>query len=162
MIRALGRADSIFDATLGLAGDALHAAAVLDCDVIGSEASPAVFSLLERALPDLAATQPAAARIQPLLGSALEHLRALGPDSVDAVMFAPMYASAASAAPGYELFREVAVHAPLDSATLLAGVTAARHRVVFKADRGQAPPNLWRLAEPLRGKAVDWYVHKKR
>ncbi|MFT4625264.1 MAG: hypothetical protein ACI8PZ_003932 [Myxococcota bacterium] len=166
-VRALApdgvRPESVFDATLGLAMDALHLAAILEVPILGSEASPAVFSLLEEGLArlshDKAPTGPAARLIQPTLGRAADVLRAMGPRSVDVVSLSPMFASPRKAPPGYAVFREVAVSEPLGGDTVEAAITAARKRVVLKLRRDEPAPAAW-PAEHTRiiGRAVEYRV----
>ncbi len=145
----------VFDGTLGLAGDALHLAAVLACEVVAAEASPVVFSLAEAALADPDPSfADAAQHIRPVLGLAEHVLKAEGP--FDAVFLAPMFETPALAAPGYPVFRRLADHRPLDAATLDAA-RAAAPRVVVRWEKGGAPPEPsgW---EAVPSKAVDYWV----
>lgn len=156
LIRAVGPARRVFDGTLGLAGDALHLAEALGAEVVASELSPAVFALVGSALPRLAASRwaGAAGRVRPMLGPAAEVVRREGP--FDCAFFAPMFESPARAAPGYALFRRVAVHLPLDAETLEAARSVCP-RVVVRVERGgpSPEPDGW---ERLPGKAVDYHV----
>ncbi len=153
LIRAIGPAEHVVDGTLGLAGDALHIAAVLGCRVTGIEGSPQIFSLLEEGVPRLAAELEAARRISLRLGETSEVLDEIG--AADAVFLAPMYERPRAAAPGFELLRQVAVHDPVTERTLTAALRVAP-RVVVKVDRGTA--DLPGTLERIRGKAVDYLV----
>jgi hypothetical protein len=162
----------VVDATMGQGGDALHVAGVLrPARLIGIEASPALYSLLESGLPRLAAEGRAwsegASRIELREGDAASHLRALGPESVDVVYLDPMFeAPLRSTEPFDLLLRQVARHAPLDAALLEAAVAAARWRVVLKLP-GMAPPPIEAPAgspgwnRRVRGGAVDYAVIDK-
>lgn len=152
-----GRAETIVDATLGLAMDALHIAAVLDCAVLGIEGSPAIFSLLEEGLPRLAREEPAAARIDARFGSAAEVLATLPTGSADAVYLSPMFGAPQRAAPGFELLRAVAIDAPLDAETLEQAARVARGRVVVKVAPGETLP-VGVEVERTRSQAVDYVV----
>ncbi len=154
--------DVVFDGTLGLALDALHLAG-LGVRIEGSEASPAVYSLLEEGLPRLArGPEPAAsaaARIHPTAGRAAEILSAWGPDSVDVVVLSPMFASPRKAPPGYAVFREVAVSDPLGLDTVEAARAAARRRVVLKLRRDEPAPESWPAGDALIvGRAVEYRI----
>src|SRR5690606_3468418 len=110
---ANGPRNRIVDATLGMAADALHISDVLGCEVLGIEGSPAMYSLLEEGLPRVARTEPAAKRIRLHFGEAAEVLSTLPDASVDAVYLSPMFLRPRRAAPGFELLRAVALHAPM-------------------------------------------------
>lgn len=156
LIRAMGPATRVFDGTLGLAGDALHLAAALGAEVVASEAGPAVYSLAEAGLAGLAQGRWAevAARIRPVFGHSAEVLPREG--AFDAVFLAPMFEVAARAAPGWSLFRSLAVMGELDAATLVAA-RAAAPRVVVRVPKGARAPEItgW-TAVP--GGAVDYWV----
>jgi len=147
----------IVDGTLGLAADALHIAATLGCQVVGFEASPVVYSLVEEGLERLGRELSAARRIDARLGDAVPLLEALSPASVDAVYLSPMSDRPHRAAPGFELLRAVARHDPFDEPWLEAALRVARERVVLKAPPGWAPPTR-SPDERIRGKAVDYLV----
>jgi len=153
LIRAIGPAAHVVDGTLGLAGDALHIAAALCCDVTGIEGSPVIYSLLEEGLPRLGRHLEAANRISIHHGEASERLGQLPP--ADAVFLAPMYTHPRAAAPGFELLRRVALHNPFTEA-LLAAAHRIAPRVVLKVDRN-APP-VPGTTTRLRGRAVDYLV----
>jgi len=160
---AIDNVQRIMDGTLGLAHDALHLASVWNLPILGAEASPVVFSLLESGLEQLGATEGpasvAAQWIEPRLGRSADILRAVEVGSVDVLLLAPMFRSPRNAAPGYPLFRNVAVHDPLDEETLAAARAAGVRRVVLKLDRGEAPADTWKgpLEHQVRGKAnVYW------
>lgn len=153
LIRAVGPASHVVDCTLGLAGDALHLAAVLGARVTATEASPVVYSLAEAGLarPD-AKWADAAGRITARWSPAVDVLREV---RADAVFVAPMFETPARAAPGYALFRAVADHRPFDAATV-AAAQACAPRVVVRVEKGApAPGDGWAA---LPGKAVDYWV----
>lgn len=150
----------VVDATLGLAGDALHMAGVLGCQVLGFELSPVVFSLVEEGLPRLVrGGVEAAARVQCRHADALEALADLGPAAADVVFVNPMFDRPRKAAPGFHLLREVASVGALDPGWVDLAL-AASPRIVFRVPRGQQPPA--ELAERgpalVQGKAVDYLV----
>jgi len=153
LIRAIGPAEHVVDATLGLAGDALHIASALSCQVTGIEGSPVIFSLLEEGLARLSRHLEAAGQIVPRLGEATETLEQVEP--ADAVFLAPMYVRPRAAAPGFELLRRVAIHDPLSEALLDAALRAAP-RVVVKVDPEEAAIRGTRSR--IRGRAVDYLV----
>ncbi|MBX2800347.1 MAG: class I SAM-dependent methyltransferase [Myxococcales bacterium] len=149
---------TVIDATLGLCQDALHVAEVTGARMWGTEVSAPLFCLAESGLPRLAAEGvAAAARITPLCGDARQLLPTL--PQADAVMLSPMFGTPAAAAPGFELLREVAVHAPLDH-TWLAACLAAAPRVVMKVERRAPVPAFVtpHLTEVLHGKSVDYWL----
>jgi len=165
LIRAtsIDNVQRLMDGTLGLAHDALHLASVWNRPVLGAEASPVVFSLLESGLEQLAATagpvSAAAQWIEPRLGRSSDILMNVEVGSVDVLLLAPMFRSPRNAAPGYPLFRNVAVHDPLDEETLDAARDAHVRRIVLKLDRGSPPPNFWKGSSEhvIRGKSnVYW------
>ena len=158
LLRALGPADHVIDATLGLCHDALHVAATTGARVTGLEISPPLFSLAERGLSQLhAAGLDAAARITPLWGDARDLLTSAGP--ADAVLIAPMFDRPRCAPPGFDLLRHVARSAALDAGWLRAALAVAP-RVVIKARRTQPLPAfaLPHLQQILRSRAIDYWV----
>jgi hypothetical protein len=170
LLRALapsGTANRIVDGTLGLAGDALHIAAALECEVLGYEISPQMFSLLERGLPRLASDRApvadAAKRVRAHLGDCATAMEQMPPDSADAVLLAPMYASPDKAAPGFDLLRGVAEHAKLSPRQIDAALRIAP-RLVIKAVRGHRvqQPLEGRNARPIVGHRVDYWVVERQ
>lgn len=151
LLRAVGAGHRVLDGTLGLAGDALHLAA-LGRDVVGAEVSPVVFELVTAGLQRLEV--PAAARIRPVRGAAREIYDAYGP--FDVVFLAPMFEAPARAAPGFELFRDVADHRPFDAAKW-ADIEA---RLVIRVEKGVVAPIDGMTSIP--GKAVDYWVRDRR
>lgn len=152
LIRALGPVRTVLDGTLGLAGDALHIAAVTGATVLAAEASPVVYELVSSGLARL--EHPAAKRI------AVHHctagaLYAQHP-AVDVVFLAPMFVTPAKAAPGYALFRRIADHRPVRIETWANCGT----RVVVRVEKHQAAP--FAGMERLRGKAVDYWISLPR
>lgn len=154
LIRALGGCDTVIDGTLGLAGDALHLAAVLGADVHAAELSPVVRELAIDGLARLSSGKWAdvASRIVVHEGSAHD---LCGSMRADAVFLAPMFTAPAAAAPGYDLFRSIADHQICDAATLAEAKRAA-DRVVVRVEKGGPAPGPDMTA--LRGKAVDYWV----
>lgn len=155
--QALAGARTLLDGTLGLAGDALHAAA-LGLEVTGVEASPALFSLAEEGLPRLArdpVAGPAAARIRALHGRAELVLAGFPDDHFDAVMLDPMFRRPAAAQPGFSLLRAVALTEPL-SPELLAQARRVGRRVVIKTPNWGPPP--CPDAQKIGGRGAWWWV----
>jgi hypothetical protein len=150
-IRALGDASSLFDCTLGLGSDTLHAQTVLKCSVVGTEASPILFALLEEGLPRLGVT----AEIHNV--HALERLREMESKSVDVVMMDPMMSRAKKSAPSFELLRKLALH---DKATpeLVDEAKRVGRRVVMKLGKGQ--PMLFGFTRYELGAHVTYWVHE--
>jgi hypothetical protein len=160
-VRALGPCDSVVDCTLGLANDALHAATVLGCSVLGVEGSPVIHALLEEGLPRLSLSHLAALRIRLIQGDALEVLRRLDDRSHDVVLLDPMMGRPGKSAPSFEILRAFAVPEQASTELLREAGRVARARVVLKLGRGaRVPPG-----SPLdfthheRGAHVSYWVH---
>lgn len=155
LIRALGPVGRVLDGTLGLAGDALHIRAATGAEVVGAEASPWVAELVASGLSRLADGKwaEAAAGIVVHKGPSSEAMSAHGP--FDAVFIAPMFIEPAAAAPGYELFRAIADHRPIDDTTW-AAARACAPRVVVRVEKGAEAP--FAGTTLLRGKAVDYWI----
>ena len=159
---------SVFDATLGLAGDALHVASVLESVVItGNEGAPVMHALLQEGLPRLA-REPltaAAARIHlpAHAGDSTAALRALPDDSVDVVMLDPMMRRPLKAAPTFDLVRYFAVTTMATPELLLQARRVARRRVVLKLARGIALPadHPFAFGRTTFGVHVSYRVHRK-
>lgn len=155
----------IVDATLGLAGDALHLAAVLGARVQGFEASPIVFSLLEEGLARLwqggGIAGDAAAQIDLREGAAERGLRAGAVPEADAVVVDPMFPVRTRGPPGIDLLRAVARPEPLSS-ELVARALAIAPRVVLKRPHGAPPPAAFSGAERVPGRSVDYLVLTER
>ncbi|MCA9517022.1 MAG: class I SAM-dependent methyltransferase [Myxococcales bacterium] len=156
---------AIVDATLGLAGDAIHVASALGARVIGCEASPVLASLLEEGLPRLAkggrGWSEGAARVELRAGDALATLSGLEEGAVDAVYLDPMFEAPLAAQAGFDLLRAYAVHAPVDAALLAEAWRVAARRVVLKLPGMAAPPEGapgpgW--TRRVRGQAVDYAI----
>lgn len=148
----------VVDGTLGLAIDAMHLAGALDAEVVGVEASPAIYSLCEEGLARLARDGVAAAGgVRPVLGTARDVLAGLPTGSADAVFLAPMFARAAPAAPGWDLLRPLAHAAPLDADTLREALRVGG-RVVVKLSPQDPVPALLAGCPRLRGSAVDYAI----
>lgn len=167
LIRAIaprGCATHVIDATLGLAGDALHLAAALRCRVTGIEVAPPLAMLLESGLARLA-RQPdpvggAAQRIDLHVGHATQVLAQRPENSANAVLLAPMYATPDRAMPGFHLLRQVAHHAPPDRELVRQALRVAP-RLVVKVPRGAPPPPYLQVGptlEVVHGKRVDYWT----
>ena len=159
--------ETVFDATLGLAGDALHVASALDVDVVGSEGSVVVHALLEEGLPRLAkvalTARAARIRLPPTAVDSLTTLRGMDDDSVDVVMLDPMMRRPLKAAPTFELVRHFAIAVPASAALLLEARRVARRRVVLKLARGIALPadHPFAFGQTTFGVHVSYRVHRK-
>jgi hypothetical protein len=160
-LRAIGDADSVVDATLGLANDALHIATVVGCPVRGIEGSAVLHALLEEGLDRLAHTWPAAARVTVEHAPALDALRAMAGASVDVVSLDPMMSRPKKSAPSFLLLRDFAVMEPASPALLSEAARVARKRVVLKLGAGAPPPSDGALtfAHSERGTEVTYWVH---
>lgn len=157
------RIERLFDCTLGLAADSMHAACVLGCEVVGMEASPVLFSLLEEGLPRLARAHPALARIEPRCGDALDELARLADDAVDVVMLDPMMSRPKRSTPSFEVLRDFAKAERADALLMEQARRVARRRVVLKLGKGAPLPPGAPYAFPRveRGGAVRYWVHDK-
>lgn len=155
LIRALGPVRRVLDGTLGLAGDALHIAAATGAVVEGSEASPWVAELTRAGLAGLSTSRwaDAAARVRPHAATSEALAERVGP--VDAAFVAPMFETPARAAPGFEIFRRIADHRPIDDATW-AALRAIAPRIVVRVEKGAGAP--MSDMERLAGRAVDYWV----
>lgn len=155
------RAERLIDGTLGLGIDAMHLAAATGARVLAVEQSDILRSLCLEGLPRLAnRAWPAAARVQPVGGLSVEVMRLLPADSADGVFLAPMFDAPAAAAPGWDLLRPVAHHAPLDEATLEQALRVAP-RVAVKLSPGDAVPEALRDAEQVVSKALRYAVLRR-
>ena len=162
-IRALGPATSIVDCTLGLANDALHAAIVLGCSVLGVEGSPVIHALLEEGLPRLSVLYPPARRIRPIHDDALTVLRGLDDRSHDVVVLDPMMSRPRKSAPSFAVLRDFAVPERASADLLAEAGRVARSRVVLKLGKGAPLPE----DSPLtfthheQGAHVTYWVHPR-
>jgi hypothetical protein len=160
-VRALGPCTSLVDCTLGLANDALHAATVLRCTVLGVEGSPIIHALLEEGLPRLSRSHPAALRVDLIHGDAVEVLRGLADRSHDVVFLDPMMSHPGRSAPSFEVLRAFAVPEPASPALLRDAARVARSRVVLKLGKGAGipadSPLVFTHHEP--GAHVTYWVH---
>jgi Putative SAM-dependent methyltransferase len=157
----------IIDATLGLAGDALHVAHSLPAaSIIGIERSPLMHALLEEGLVRLSKSMVtrSATAIELRGGDASDELAAMADDSVDVVMLDPMMSRPRPSAPSMSLLRTFAWPAPASPALLLHAARVARRRVVLKLGRGAPlPPGCpLRFESSPGGRAVAYYVHTVR
>jgi 16S rRNA (guanine1516-N2)-methyltransferase len=132
----LGPGDVVFDATLGLAADALVCARAVGPGgrVVGVEASRPLALLVEEGLRRLPAL-PDRCRVEARHGRAEAALAALAPGSVDCVMLDPMFARPRRASPAFEALRRFAVHEPVTAELLALARRAVRRWVLVKAGR---------------------------
>lgn len=159
--------DRVVDATIGLASDAVQLAWVLDVQVEGIESSPAICCLLEEGLVRMGRLSQrwseVTGRISVKEGRAVDRLAELPEGSRPVVFFDPMFERPLEAVPGFDVFRRVAEHAPLDVPTLEQAIRVAAHRVVVKVPHGARPTA---EAEPgfnrrVCGRAVDYVIVEK-
>jgi len=163
----LSPGDTVIDATLGLAADALVCARAVGEKgrVIGIEASLPLFLLVSEGLSRM---QPFAqsCAIEPRWGRAEQVLAELPDRSVDCVLFDPMFDRPRRSSGSFEVLRRFAVHEPLTPEQLLEARRVARRCVVVKVGRygrelrrlGLEPvpqtrcgPLQWARVAPLRG-----------
>ncbi|MEW6431032.1 MAG: class I SAM-dependent methyltransferase [Myxococcota bacterium] len=128
--------DTVVDATLGLAADALVCARAVGPTgrVVGIEASLPLWILVSEGL----ARQPpfpGSTRVEAVHGSAREVLATWPTGGADVVTLDPMFDRPKKASPTFELLRAHAVHEPLDEATLREARRVARRWVVVKGGR---------------------------
>lgn len=159
-----GAPASILDVTLGLAGDALHAAAGLGVAVDGVEGSAVMRCLLEEGLPRLArdVDKPwrAAARVRVVGDDAASFLRACRDGAYDVVALDPMMSRAKRAAPAFDAYRAFAVPGRATPALLADAARVAAKRVVLKLGKGAPRPAFpWTRVVP--GAHVVYCVHER-
>jgi hypothetical protein len=161
------RIGSVFDATLGLANDAVHVATVTGAVVVGAEASVVLHALLEEGLVRMAASgerwAEAATRITALHGDSASVLAGRDDDSVDVVTVDPMMALTRRNAPAFDLVRAFA-KMDLASPTLLREARrVARRRVVLKIGKGAELPvsRPYEFGRAFYGAHVAYWVHDK-
>jgi hypothetical protein len=136
---ALKPGDRVFDATLGLAGDALLAASATRTPVVGLEANPVLAAFVTAALRRIQAAGRAAAELIDV--RCADHrsvLKEMPARSVDVVLFDPMFRSAAEAGALFELVRQLGNPAPLTGETLREARRVASRGVLIK----DAPPGM--------------------
>lgn len=167
-VRAVAGDDAItriFDATVGLASDALHLAGATGAAVLGCEASAVGYSLLEEGLGRLARQRDkpwaeAAARVEVRHVSHLQALRELGDDDVDVVVFDPMFAHPARATPSFAVFRGFADERAVEEGAFLEARRVARRRVVLKLRRAwRSEPAELPWSRRIRSGSHDYLVH---
>ncbi len=160
-----GEAPRVFDATLGLAQDALHLSVVAGLDVDGVDAQPALICLVENFLKRAAERWGSAPqRLTVRFGDSTEVLRALPADAYDVVYFDPMFDVAMPAQPDFQVLRRLADERPLEASTLAEAVRVAKQRVVVKV-RTLAEPT----ADPpapgwnrrVSGRAFNYWIVEK-
>jgi 16S rRNA (guanine1516-N2)-methyltransferase len=132
----LGPGDVVFDATLGLAADALVCARAVGASgrVIGVEASLPLFLLVKEGLARMRPFSKSCA-IEPRLGRAEALLAELPDGSVDCVLFDPMFDRPRRASQAFDVLRRFALHEPLTEKTLFEARRVARRWVVVKVGR---------------------------
>ncbi|MEW5737488.1 MAG: class I SAM-dependent methyltransferase [Myxococcota bacterium] len=128
--------DTVVDATLGLAADALVCARAVGPTgrVVGIEAALPLWILVSEGLARLPA-DPSSCRIDVVHGRAREVLAGMGARSADVVTLDPMFDRPKRSSPGFELLRAHALHEPLDAETLGEARRVARRWVVLKGGR---------------------------
>lgn len=167
LMRALlgddARVQRLFDGTLGLGADAMHAASVLGCEVVGTEASPVLFSLLEEGLPRLARGEARLAGVRPINAEACATLAALPERAFDVVMVDPMMSRPKRSTPSFSVLRAFAKGERADAELLREALRVARRRVVLKLGKGAPlPPQApYRFPRVEQGGAVSYWVHDK-
>lgn len=159
----------VLDLTLGLAGDALHAAWALDAKVVGLEGSAPLSCLLEAGLRHMSMRRRGfarpASRVEVHHSDALSYLSALPEGAAPVVALDPMFETPLAAPPDYALFREFALDTPLSAELLHEACRVAARRVVLKIPGASAPPPLptpspgWNRR--VRGRAVDYLIVEK-
>jgi 16S rRNA (guanine1516-N2)-methyltransferase len=129
--------EEVLDATLGLAADALVAAAAVGPAgrVLGVESSPALALLAELGLPRLARAGgglPAAARVEVRCCDVASLLPTLPDRSFDLVVFDPMFRHPRAEPAGFDLVRRLGDPRPLSPETLAEARRVARRAVLVK------------------------------
>lgn len=160
-LRAIGEANSVVDATLGLANDALHVATVLGCTVRGMEGSALLHALQEEGLLRLSRSWPAASLISSEHALAQDALAAMATGSVDVVSLDPMMSRPKKSTPSFSLLRDFAVMERASPLLLQQAARVARHRVVLKLGKGAPLPPGCPLAFSRceQGTEVSYWVH---
>ncbi|MBM4378699.1 MAG: class I SAM-dependent methyltransferase, partial [Deltaproteobacteria bacterium] len=132
----LGPGDSVLDATLGQAQDALLAARAVGPSgkVLGVESSLPLYLLAREGLRRFD-VGPGAAPLEIRRGRSGDVLASLPTGSVDVVLWDPMFERPRKAQPGFEVLREVADSAPLTPELLAESRRVARRWVLVKASR---------------------------
>ncbi len=158
--------DRVIDATLGMAGDALHLAGALNAQIDGFEASAPLAELLREGLARMTAARrkwaAAAARVRVQAGDAADLLAAMPPASAPVVLLDPMFDRPLGAPPAFDLLRRLARSEPLDLSLLDAACRVATRRVVLKIPGASPVPRLPGQREHfnrrVRGQAVDYLI----
>jgi hypothetical protein len=158
----------VFDATLGLANDAVHVAAATGAFVQGCEGSVVMHALLEEGLSRIARSRApwaaAAARVSAQHGDSAAVLARLPDDAVDVVVLDPMMSRRRRSAPSFELLRAFAVPDRASPRLLAEAWRVARRRVVLKLGKGAPLPVNRSIEFPrvVPGAHVVYWVHTKR
>jgi tRNA1(Val) A37 N6-methylase TrmN6 len=129
----------VLDATLGLGGDALVAAAATGARVVGLETDGVVGAFTQAALQRLPrhGREPGQ-RVQVIHADHRAWLRQQPDRSFDVVLLDPMFRRAGESGPLFALLRTHGEHAPLDRETLREAQRVARRGVLVKdAARGE-------------------------
>jgi len=127
--------ERVLDATLGFAQDARVAARLVGPagSVLGLESSLPLVVLSDASLRRERAGSSAAIEVRH--ADSNEVLRTMPDQSVDVVLFDPMFGRALPAQPGFELLRRLANPAPLGQAAVAEARRVARRVVLIKAAR---------------------------
>lgn len=137
----LHEGDTLIDATLGLAGDAILAAdAVGDSGrVIGLETNPVIAELTRLGLASYSGStqriRRSMRRITVVCADHLNYLQSCPDGSVDVVFFDPMFDKPLRASQAMDPLRTLASHTPLSPEALQEAARVARRRVVIKSRR---------------------------
>lgn len=128
--------DTVIDATLGLAADALVCARAVGPSgrVVGVEASLPLCVLVSQGLEHLGAF-PGSCGVEVVHGRARDVLARWPTGSADVVTLDPMFDRPKKASPTFDRLRIWALHEPLDEATLSEARRVARRWVVVKGGR---------------------------
>ena len=150
--------ESIVDATLGLANDALHASRGLGCRVVGIEGSQLIHALLEDGLARF--ERDYGAVIELVHGRAVDVLRDMPSRSHDVVVLDPMMSKARKSAPSFALLREFALPDRADTAVLEQAARVARRSVVLKIGKGAPLPDTpFSFGRREQGAHVTYWIH---
>lgn len=151
--------DTVIDATLGLAADALVCARAVGPTgrVVGIEASFPLWVVVSRGLARHGPF-PRSCPVEVVHGRARDVLATWPTGGADVVTLDPMFDLPKKASPAFELLRAHAVHEPLDEATLREARRVARRWVLVKGGRfGREFGRLGLEAVPLnRSGPVVW------
>jgi hypothetical protein len=162
-------AETVLDATLGLAKNALEIAGILGCRVTGLEQVPVLACLAQDGLRRLAgqgmAWSAGAGRIEVISADAERWMAGQDDDAFDVVSLDPMFQKPIGASPGYDLFRRFAQADPLADIVFNQALRVARMRVVLKvpqnADAADFGPDGFPWNRREHGKRIHYLVADK-